>query len=287
MNVSVQDRGGIAVHREWQSARQEPIEQRAGCVHIGRRCELVASCLLRRDVRGSSQHLARSGCERRRTSDDLGDPQVRHLERAATREHEVLGFDIAVQHAVFVRMVEPGTQRQQDRAGDVCGEPARVELGPYRAAGEMFHDQEAQSVVFHEVVDGNDMRVIERCQQACFGEEAFGDGWISAQFGRQLLDGHHAAELTMTTRDHNSRSAVPEFAADLVCGERALESVDVEHLGRLTGGAIRRSGTSVTHGAPRPDWVERRGGRHETQRRCSNHPNDARRRGRPRHQNRG
>ena len=126
-------------------------------------------------------------------------------------------------------MVEPGTQRQQDGAGDVGGDATGVELGPHGATGEMFHDEQAHAVVFHEIVDGHDMRVIERRQQASFGEEAFGDRGISAQFGRQLFDGDRSTELTMTPGDDDSGSAAPELAADLVRGQCIPEPLDVEH----------------------------------------------------------
>ena len=136
---------------------------------------------------GVPKHFARARGKRGRPADDLRNAEIRDFEGALAREHEVLGLDVAVQHAVLVRVMQTRADREQDRARDVGREAAGVEPAPHRPAGEPFHHQQAETFVVDEVVDRHDVRVVQRREHSRFGDEPRPQGWIGAERDNCLI----------------------------------------------------------------------------------------------------
>src|SRR5690242_15944193 len=98
VNQLVENRRYIALER--LLAREELVEHRSQTENIGALVELVPLRLLRRHVRRSADHHA-CLCEGGVT--ELGDTEVKNLDHAVSRKHEVRWLEVTVDHAVRMR----------------------------------------------------------------------------------------------------------------------------------------------------------------------------------------
>jgi hypothetical protein len=116
--------------------------------------------------------------ERRVRREDLGHPEVEDLDplegRAGLRQHDVAGFQIAVDHADGVRVRQRLEDLHRELDGPPHGQrPARLERLPQRRAVDELHDHEDQAVgVFAVVVQPDDARVRQRRDGLRLAEEA-------------------------------------------------------------------------------------------------------------------
>ena len=102
--------------------------------------------------------------------------------------HQVGRFDVAVRDAFGMRHV----QRVGSLHGDV-DDRRRQERPPRDSGGnglplDMFHDDEMQTVALTDVVDGCDIRMIQRGGRAGFALEALHPFRVSRQVARENLD---------------------------------------------------------------------------------------------------
>lgn len=122
-----------------------------------------------------------------------GYAEVENLHAVARGEHDVFGFDVAVNDAFFVG----GLQSVAALSGD--GEKFVGGDGPFEAMAEGFafdelhHDPEFTGV-FDDVVDGTDVWVIERGGTLGFFEQALAICFSGIRVRGHALDGHKALE---------------------------------------------------------------------------------------------
>jgi hypothetical protein len=176
--------------------------------------------LLGRHVGGGAEHLPGTRGDGRRASQDLGDPEVSHLEDPGAREHQVPGLDVAVQHVVLVRLVQARAGREQQRARGLRGHLAEPHALGYRAARQPLHHEQAQTLALDEVVDLDDVRVVERGEQPALGQEARPHLEVRRERVRELLDRDVATELAVAPGEDDAPSAAAELLADVVAGQR-------------------------------------------------------------------
>lgn len=177
---------------------------------IGARVDRLAPCLLRGHVRdgadrhaGAGQRLVRNahggqrGLRRHddlRTGRELCEPEVEDLGVAALRDEDVGGLDIAMNDALAVRRVE--------RVGDLHAQIADLTRRQRLGGDEMLerlplqplHDHEVPAVVGADVVDGADVRVVQRRGGARLALKALDRLRIGGQFLRKDLQRDTAAE---------------------------------------------------------------------------------------------
>ena len=154
-----------------------------------------------------------------------GDAEVGH-QRSAVVHQDVLGLDVAVDHAVPVGVVQ--------RRGDLGGDPDRVghgelllpvEPAPERLPLDEGHDVEEEAVGLARVEQRQDVRVLEVGGELDLGQEPLG-----ADHGRELraqqLERDLAVVLQVLREVHRRHAAGADLTFDPVAvGERYLEAV--------------------------------------------------------------
>jgi len=210
---------GVAVVGEGQLTRQQLVEHGGDGVDVGGGAEVAAACLLGSDVGRRAHDLTRPCRHGLLATHHLGDPEVGHLERTRAREHQVLGLDVAVQHPAPVGGLQPGQAGQHDGAGSAGGEAVAREAAPHRAPGEELHHEQAEAVLFDEVVDRHDVGVVEGGQEPRLDGEAGPDRLVDGEGAGELLDGDVAAELAVLAGQDDTPAAPTELPADLIGGE--------------------------------------------------------------------
>ena len=140
----------------------------------------------------------------------LCESEVEHLHNARGRNLDVGRFQIAVNDAVLVRRFErigdlmPDVQRLADRdrpPGDPLGE---------RVAVDELEDERGRAVHVLEAIDGTDVRMIQRRQQARLAVEAGAPLGIGREEARKDLDRDIAPELRVARAVHLAHAAHAE-----------------------------------------------------------------------------
>ncbi len=226
VDVAVHDGQRTALLGEGKPTTQQLVEHHPGGVDVGRWAQVEALGLLGRHVRRRAEDLAGLGGQGLAAADHPGDAEVGDLEHAFSREEEVLGLHVPVQHAVLVGVLEPIGGGHGDRTRCRRGEAAVGEVVPDRPPRKLLHHQQAQAVPLHVVVDGDDVGVGHGRQHPGLGHEAGPDRRVRGQERRKLLDGDFAAELAVAPGAHHAEAATTELFADLVLREQRREKID-------------------------------------------------------------
>jgi hypothetical protein len=165
VEATERDHQGRTLFRKWQLAAEQLVEEEAGGVDVDTRAQPpLTNDLFRRHVGRGALQRADFG---RATlgdpiDDEFGDAEVGDLEDSLSREQQIVGFHVTVQHpfAVGVMQRRAGNHRHRARAGDADfsrqGKPLTQ-----RAALKSFHDQQARLSVFDVVVERDDMGMLE------------------------------------------------------------------------------------------------------------------------------
>ena len=136
---------------------------------------------------------------------------------AALRQHDVRGLQIAMRDPRAVRLVERvgdldrDLQRLVERQRTVRSCEARRE----RLALEILHHEIARALVFADVMDRADVRMIQRRNRACFAFEPRAQVGIGRQFRRQDLDRDGAIEARIAGLVDLAHAARAERRDDL------------------------------------------------------------------------
>ena len=154
------------------------IEDHAEAPDVGTVIDRLAAGLLRRHVGGGSHHdaLSRAGNRGhvrlvRGRRPHLGEAEIEHLHVIARADEDVGGLDVAVDDARGMR----GVQRVGDLDAHVehRGQAQRTGGEPIlqRRALQILHDDERPPVLLADVVDGADVRVVQRRRRLRFARE--------------------------------------------------------------------------------------------------------------------
>ena len=114
--------------------------------------------------------------------------------RACLRQHDVGGFEIAMDDPLAMRLVERVGDLGGDRQRLVERERPVLEPRGQRLALEMRHDQVVGAIDAADVVDAADVGMIQRSDSSCLAFEAGSQIRIVSDFTRQNLDRHRAIE---------------------------------------------------------------------------------------------
>jgi hypothetical protein len=136
-----------------------------------------------------------AGSRQRAVSGRLRDAEVGQVRVVAARGNEdVVGLDVAVDQAGLVRGVERvgGLREDPERPADV--ELTRHDQVLQVRAADQAHGEEEPVLAFARLVDGDDVRVLERGLQEAFAAEALAERGLLAQLGRDHLQRHGPAE---------------------------------------------------------------------------------------------
>src|SRR5262249_24008418 len=152
-----------------------------------------------------------------RASQHSSDTEVHDFYRPGFCEHYVGGFDVAVNDAHSVGMIDSvkSLTKQWDRP--VAGN--RSELSNdivQRLAFDVFHDHEILIALSQKAEQCCDVWMIESSEGDCFGPEALDNVRLAGKLRPQHLDGDFALEHCVDAAKHGAHSALANFFRDSV-----------------------------------------------------------------------
>ena len=147
---------------------------------------------------------------------DLGKAEVGDIRVLVAVEKDVGRFEIAVDDAGAMSLIECGRQLTDDP--ERLREWQRPELEAVRqaSAGHVPHHQIRLPVVFAEVMDRHDRGVFERGDGLSFTQEARFEARVMQQLTWQHLDRDVAVEVGVARAVDDGHAATPDLAQNLV-----------------------------------------------------------------------
>ena len=210
------------VRLEGPVVREQLVEDRAQGEHVRARVGLLAAHLLGGHVVRRAHHRARP---RHVGGAEAGEAEVEDLDLAVGLEVHVAGLEVAVDDSLRVREAEAVAQLLHD--GDLVAEGALprpddvLEVLPL----EELHGHVGEAVLFAEVEDGDDVRVVELGRRLGFPQEAAAEVGIGGEGGGDRLDGDEPVEervLGLVDLAHRPLADLPDHAV-------LADSVEVHH----------------------------------------------------------
>ncbi len=141
----------------------------------------------------------------------MGDAEVAHLDLAVGRQQDILGLDVAVNHAMRVRHVE-GLAELLDDGHHGCQRQRRVSIDQTleRTTLDIFHHQITQPIIVAHVVDGHDVGMLEHAGQVRLLLEAAYDIRAAEQVAVQHLDRDLTAQARVMGAIDTGHAAVAD-----------------------------------------------------------------------------
>ena len=188
---------------------------RAAPVDLFRRHVRWRSAAACRRLEGARRQHRPSG---RHVRAQAGQAEIDHFDVAVAPEHHVVRLEIAMHDALLVRRMES----QRDLDGDVerftDRQRTAADVLAQRRAVDKFHRDERRAVTLADVVDGQNMRVIERRGGSRFVREAAQTIGILINV-TQHLDGDDAFETVVHRAIDDTHAAFADKRQDLVRAE--------------------------------------------------------------------
>ena len=157
------------------------------------------------------------------------DAEVRN-ERLAIVQQDVLGFEIAMDHAVAVCVIEGAGNRHGDAHRLVHRKLFfAIDAMPQRFALDERHDVEQQPIGFARIEQRKQIGVLQIRGDADLAEEAF-DAEDGAELGAQDLERDVAGVLDVASEIDRGHAAAADFPLyGVAVGEGGTELGDVVH----------------------------------------------------------
>jgi hypothetical protein len=136
--------------------------------------------------------------------------------RAMCGHHDVRGFEVPMDEAHGMRR----GQRRRDLRGQLAHvvnrERAPGQHFVQRLAVDVLHDEVGGAVVLRDVVEGADVRMVERRDRSRFALESTLESCVSCVLRPDELDRDDAAEPAVAGPEHTAHAAVAELPLELV-----------------------------------------------------------------------
>ena len=177
--------------------------------------------------------------------------EVEHLEDAVAAHHEILGLEVAVHQAGRVRDRE-AARRLADERDDLRGRaPGLPRPRPHGGPVDVLHGHVERAVLLAQVVDGHDVRMVERGGRARLEQQAFAALGVGGERRGQDLHRHAARQGRILGEVHAPHAALTERLEDAVAAEgrsdHAIASLD--EMGPNVRWSVPQTGRPVE---PRP-----------------------------------
>ncbi len=181
----------LGVARERDAAGERVEEDAAERVDVGARVGLLAADLLRRGEVGGADELARAG-EAAGGRGVLGEPEVGEVRvlLPLVGDQDVRRLDVAMDEPAPVRGVERGRDLPGDPHRALRRQPAvrAVDQRAQVGALDVAHRQVQHALVLARLVDGHDVRVVDRGRELRLRLEAVAEVEVVGELGRDHLE---------------------------------------------------------------------------------------------------
>ena len=141
--------------------------------------------------------------------DEPGDTEIRHLNAAVGKQHDILRLDVAVDNPLGMGMHEGA----EDLGGEMhrfldADHPLLLDIILERNAVDIFHDDVLERGAVTHVEDLDDVRVIEQGDRAGLVAEASAEFLVVEVFLTQYFDCHDRAGVEVLRLVNDSHTAV-------------------------------------------------------------------------------
>src|SRR6185369_11000155 len=198
---------------------QHLVKQNARGKDVGACIDTIAAGLLRRRVRGravrntdfSNLCVMNSRRARRFFVEQFCESEVEDFDLTARRDHDVAGFDIAMNDAARVCGGERICSLQRYRQCAFERQRTTIHELPHVFPFNVLHGNEVNAVYLVEVENGADVWMIEGGSEPGFAFETLEIGFARSQLGRQDFDDERAAKLRIDRFIDGPLSALTEL----------------------------------------------------------------------------
>ena len=234
---------------ERPAARRHLVEDHAERVNVGAGIPLLAAHLLGRHVgeRAEDRPGPRQVGGGVGRVQEPGQAEIEDLRHPGRRQHDVSGFQVAMQEAQTVRGLECVTDLRAETHQLVQPHGTLPQSRLERASRDVFHDEEVQAVLRVEVEDGRNAGVREAGQDVRLAAESVPRGGVRKRAAQEYLDRDVAVEVQIVRAVHLAHAALAERLENAVMGkggsDHCAEDTPKHQGPRLFSGA-RRSADS-------------------------------------------
>jgi hypothetical protein len=139
---------------------------------------------------------------------------------SAHGNEDVRGLDVAMHDAARMRGVESVGNLDADIEELVYRERAAGDSLAQSLAFEQFHDEKRLAIMFADIVDRADSRVIQGRGRASFALEAFEREWISSEIRGEELQRDRASQTRIFRAENLAHAAAADGFENPVMGDR-------------------------------------------------------------------
>ena len=222
------NRRGVAV--EGLLAGGHLIERRSKRKQVGAAVEFLAPGLLRRHIGDGAQGAARTGEVARglvavgrdtwvAAVVELRQPKIQQLRLAVFGDEDIRRLDVAMDDALGMRRIERVGNLNSQVEQEVDRQRLAVDAMLERLPLEKLHREKGAAVVFANVVDRADIRMIEGRSGAGFAPEALQHRQLAADLVRQKLERHKAPQAGVFSLVDHPHPATADFFEHPVVGD--------------------------------------------------------------------
>src|SRR5262249_54303135 len=154
-------------------------------------------------------------------SAELGNAEISNLDSPLLGEHQIAGFNVAVNNPSPMRVSDPlrGLRRVAQHFVDrkpfsFFSDPVQPRL--QRAARQVLQHQEAAILDLVNIVNGRDVRMIQQRERRCLLREALERLGGSSKGGGKELERNQAIQLEVERLVHHPHASLAEKLPDLV-----------------------------------------------------------------------
>ena len=136
-------------------------------------------------------------------------------------EEDVVRLEVAVQHAVLVRVVDGARDLREQAGGGFRRQPALTHPRRERAALDEPHGKEMPAVVMPDLEDGDDVRMLEPRRRLGLGAETLDHPGRGQFAGGDDLERDLPPQLRLPRAEYDAHPAARDLLDQLVAGEHA------------------------------------------------------------------
>ena len=218
----LRDRGRNVHHRQSETviggvgdvAGQHFVEQHPEAVKIGAGIDFLAANLFWTHIARSAQRQAGAGHDGA-GAESFGDAKVGQHRRAVFPEQDILRFDVAVDDAASVGVMQGIGNRPSDVQSfgqRQTGADALLQ----GIARQVLHRQIVGLLIGGDVIDGDDVRIAELGNDPAFAKKTLSEFLIGGEDRLDDFQGDMAVQRLLHGEVNYRHAALAEFALDLI-----------------------------------------------------------------------